>query len=145
MSRDFGLPNQRSNQHQYPSQQGQAAPAADTQETQAWWDQQDQDMQQQKSSGVQEQRSNGQQLGNQGLPGQQAGSGQPSGQPSGQVQQAPPKRKMAPVPQPKAPREISLPQDVTARQLASLLGSLPSTSGAPAPPWQGAPVSSYPS
>ena len=65
----------------------------------------------QQSSGMQEQRSSGQPLG------------QPSGQPSGHVQQAQPRRKVAPVPQPKAPREISLPQDVTARQLASLLGN----------------------
>ena len=138
-SQDVGSHHQRSNQPQYPSQQGQAAQAAANQETQAWWHQQEQDTQHQ-STGVQEQRSSGQQLGSQGLPGQQAGSRQPPGQASGQAQQAPPKRKMAPVPQPKAPREISLPQDVTARQLASLLGNPTSTSAAPAPPRQRDPV-----
>ena len=114
-SRDFGSPSQRYNQPQLPGQQGQSAlPGA--------WEQQQQQQAQQQSSGIQEQRSSGQPLGSQGLSGQQMGTGQPSGELPGQVQQAQPKRKMAPVPQPKAPLEISLPQDVTARQLALLLG-----------------------
>ncbi len=113
-SRDFGSPYQKYNQPQSTGQQWQnALPGA--------WEQQQQEAQQQPGS-VQEQRSSGQPLGNQVLSGQQMGTGQLSGELPGQAQQAQPKRKMAPVPQLKAPREISLPQDVTARQLASLLG-----------------------
>jgi len=78
-----------------------------------------------------EQRNSGrnrQQLGSQhnsDYPnGQQPGTGQLPGQMQ-QPQQAPPKRKAAPAPKPKPPREVSLPHDVTARQLASLLGEHP--------------------
>ncbi|CAL5229022.1 g12268 [Coccomyxa viridis] len=121
-SQDFGSPNQRYNQPQYPGQQGQTAPPAATQGAQAFWEQQQQQEAQQESGSVQEPRSSGQQPGNQELLGQQTGSRQPSGQHPRQAPQAQPKRKVAPLPQPKAPREISLPQDVTARQLAALLG-----------------------
>lgn len=113
-SREYGSAYQGHNQPQYPSQHGHSALPAASQATQVWWEQEQGTRQ---SSGVQEQRSSGQPLGNRGS------LGQPSGQPSGHAQQAQPMRKVAPVPQPKAPREISLPQDVTARHLASLLGN----------------------
>ncbi len=131
-SQDFGSPNQRYNQPQYPGQQGQTAPPAATQGAQAFWEQQQQQEAQQQSGSVQEPRSSGQQPGNQELLGQQTGSRQPSGQHPRQAPQAQPKRKVAPLPQPKAPREISLPQDVTARQLAALLGKSSISSVTPA-------------
>ncbi len=146
MSRDYGSPNQQYPQPRlYPSQQAYQSPLsavtprAQQQQLQQQWDQHPRQQdpldgrqgqtgwphEQHHSNGVTQQRQTAQQLAQSQAEQRTSGrNGQLPGQMQ-QPQQAPPKRKAAPAPKPKPPREVSLPHDVTARQLASLLGEHP--------------------